>query len=295
MPPPDESLPELPGVRHRYVDTGRLRMHVAEAGEGDPLVLLHGWPQHWYLWRDVIPVLAPHFRVLCPDLRGFGWTDAPGGGYDRETMARDVLALLDAMELDRVRLAGHDWGGWIGFLLCLHQPARIARFVALNIAPPWPSRNPRNLLELWRLAYQVPLALPRLGAALVERGGARLALRSTSDAFTDEELDAFTGRLQGDRARASELLYRTFLLREAGPVAAGRYAHLPLTVPTLLLFGERDPVIPTHTVREHAARSDALELELVPDAGHFIVDEKPELVADRMLDFISARPDGPSG
>ena len=261
-------------------------MHVAEAGEGDPLVLLHGWPQHWYLWRDVIPLLAPHFRLICPDLRGFGWTGAPGGGYDRETMARDVLALLDAMGLDRVRLAGHDWGGWIGFLLCLHQPARISRFVALNIVPPWPSRNPRNLLELWRLAYQVPLALPQVGRRFVEHGGARLALRSASDAFTEQELDAFASRLTGDRARASELLYRTFLLRELGPVAAGRYARLPLTVPTLLLFGEQDFVIPTHTVREHAARSEALELEVVPDAGHFIVDEKPELVADRVLAFM---------
>ena len=283
MPQPDEPFPEVPGVRHRHVEAGRLRMHVAEAGEGDPLVLLHGWPQHWYLWRDVIPLLAPHFRLICPDLRGFGWTGAPGGGYDRETMARDVLALLDAMGLERVRLAGHDWGGWIGFLLCLHQPVRISRFVALNIVPPWPSRNPRNLLELWRLAYQVPLAVPQVGRRFVEHGGARLALRSASDAFTEQELDAFANRLTGDRARASELLYRTFLLRELGPVAAGRYASLPLTVPTLLLFGEQDFVIPTHTVREHAARSEALELEVVPDAGHFIVDEKPELVADRVL------------
>jgi pimeloyl-ACP methyl ester carboxylesterase len=114
-------------------------MHVAEAGEGDPIVMLHGWPQHWYLWRDVIPLVAPHARVICPDLRGFGWSDVPSSDYDRETMARDVLALLDALELERVRLVGHDWGGWIGFLLCLNEPRRISRFVALSILPPWPS------------------------------------------------------------------------------------------------------------------------------------------------------------
>jgi len=142
-------------VSHRYVDAGGLRMHVAEAGEGDPIVLLHGWPQHWYLWRSVIPQLAPHAHVICPDLRGFGWTDVPGSGYDRETMAQDVLSLLDAEGLDQVRLAGHDWGGWIGFLLCLRHPARVERFVAMNIVPPWPSLNPRDVLELWRMAYQV--------------------------------------------------------------------------------------------------------------------------------------------
>jgi pimeloyl-ACP methyl ester carboxylesterase len=262
-------------------------MHVAEAGEGDPILLLHGWPQHWYLWRGVIPLLAPRAHVICPDLRGFGWTDAPSSGYDRETMAEDVIALLDELGLERVAIAGHDWGGWIGFLLCLLHPSRFSAFVALNIVPPWPSRDPRNLLEIWRMAYQVPLALPQLGRRAVELGGARLALRAASDAFSDDELDAFTDRLKGERARASELLYRTFLLREAVPVAAGRYSRLELHVPTLLLFGERDIGIPTRTVREYSARSPALELELVPDAGHFIVDEKPELVADRTLRLVA--------
>jgi pimeloyl-ACP methyl ester carboxylesterase len=275
-------------VSHRDVDAGGLRMHVAEAGEGDPIVLLHGWPQHWYLWRSVIPQLAPHAHVICPDLRGFGWTDVPGSGYDRETMAQDVLSLLDAEGLDQVRLAGHDWGGWIGFLLCLRHPARVERFVAMNIVPPWPSLNPRDVLELWRMAYQVPLALPQLGRRLVSVGGARLALRAASDSFSEVELDAFADRLEGDRARASEVLYRTFLLREALPVAAGRYAKLPLTVPTLLLCGARDLAIPTRVLREHAAQADALQLELVPDAGHFIVDEKPDLVASRLLQFFGS-------
>lgn len=262
-------------------------MHVAEAGRGEPILMLHGWPQHWYLWRHVIPLVAPHARVICPDLRGFGWTEVPRSGYDRETMAADVLALLDQLGLERVRLAGHDWGGWIGFLLCLSDPSRISRFVALNIVPPWPSGDGRDVLELWRGAYQVPLALPHLGRRLVERGGADLVLRGGSKAFTRNEREAFTKRLKGDRARASELLYRTFLTREAIPVATGRYAGRTLEVPTLLLVGQRDPVLPTRTLRAHADQTDALELELVPDAGHFVVDEKPDLVADRMLRFFA--------
>jgi pimeloyl-ACP methyl ester carboxylesterase len=286
-----ESLPELPGVEHRFVDAGGLRMHVAEAGEGEPIVMLHGWPQHWYLWRHVIPLLAPHARVICPDLRGFGWTDVPASGYDRKTMARDVLALLDELELERVRLVGHDWGGWIGFLLCLDHPDRISRFLAAGIVPPWASGDPRGLLEVWRGAYQIPIAFPQLGRRAVEHGGARLLLRKASDAFTDEEIEAFTQRLRGERARASELLYRTFLTREAVSVAIGRYAHARLTVPTLLLVGERDLAIPKRTLRGQAARSDALDLEMVPDAGHFIADERPELVADRALRLF-ARADG---
>src|SRR3954452_9879506 len=79
-----DELPYVEGIAHRWVDAAGLRVHVAEAGDGPPLVLLHGWPQHWYAWRHVIPLLSPHYRVICPDLRGFGWTDAPAGGYDKE-------------------------------------------------------------------------------------------------------------------------------------------------------------------------------------------------------------------
>jgi pimeloyl-ACP methyl ester carboxylesterase len=121
-------------------------------------------------------------------------------------------------------------------------------------------------------------------------GGARPGAtrsRAGSDAFSDGAIEAFTGRLRGERAAASELLYRTFLLREAVPVISGRYAGLPLEVPTLLLVGERDAVIPARAVREQAARADALELEVVPEARHFIVDENPELVADRTLGFFA--------
>src|SRR5918999_5304513 len=126
-------MPQLEGVEHRFIDVDGLRMHVAEAGEGEPVLMLHGWPQHWWEWRAVIPRLADRYRLICPDLRGHGWTDAPREGYEKERLATDVLGLLDALELERVRLVGHDWGGWVGFLLCFRAPQRIDRFLALNI------------------------------------------------------------------------------------------------------------------------------------------------------------------
>jgi pimeloyl-ACP methyl ester carboxylesterase len=286
---PERDMPEVAGVRHRFVDAGRLRMHVAEAGEGEPVLLLHGWPQNWYLWRDVIPALAPYARVICLDLRGFGWTDVPRGGYDKETMAGDVLALLDALGLERVRLAGHDWGGWIGFLLALGRPERIERFLAFNIPAPWPGRELRGLLGVWRLAYQLALATPRLGGGPVTRAITGLGPRDTRGALGPQEVAVFRARLTGERARATELLYRTFVLREAVPVVRGRYSPEDLRVPTLVVFGDRDAVISADTVRSQASRSKAMELEVVPGAGHFIVDERPQLVAERALDFFGLR------
>src|SRR3954464_1141524 len=127
--------PPIPGVKHRHVDVG-VRLHVAEAGRGDPLVLLHGWPQHWWCWRHLIPRLAESYRVLAVDLRGWGWSDAPGGSYSKDSFCRDLVGLLDAEGLDRVRLIGHDWGGFTSFLMALEHPERGEGVGTLRIAPP---------------------------------------------------------------------------------------------------------------------------------------------------------------
>src|SRR5262245_54016411 len=96
--PATTEFPPLAGVEHRFVaiEPG-LRLHVAEAGAGEPLLLVHGWPQHWWAWRKIIPRLAAHHRLICPDLRGFGWSDAPPTGYAKEQLADDLINLLDAL------------------------------------------------------------------------------------------------------------------------------------------------------------------------------------------------------
>ena len=146
----------VPGVTHRQVDVGGLSVHVAEAGRPDapPLVLLHGWPQHWYCWRRVVPLLAADFRLVMPDLRGHGWTQAQAP-YDKEQLATDLLGLLDALELPRVGLVGHDWGGWTSFLACLRAPERFSGLLALGITHPFQEPSVARALQAWRLTYQV--------------------------------------------------------------------------------------------------------------------------------------------
>jgi pimeloyl-ACP methyl ester carboxylesterase len=114
-----DEMPQAEGVEHRFVNANGIQVHVADAGPPDApaVLLLHGWPQHWYMWRRVMAGLRDEFRLLAPDLRGFGWTEAPGRGYDAETFAQDQVALLDALELDRAHVVGHDWGGWTAMLL----------------------------------------------------------------------------------------------------------------------------------------------------------------------------------
>ena len=274
-------LPQLDGVTHRTVDARGLRFHVAEAGAGDPIVLLHGWPQHWWAWRHVVALLAPHARLVMIDLRGFGWSDAPPGGYDKQTMADDVLAVLDALELERVRLVGHDWGAWIGFLACGSAPERFEAFLALG--SPRPLGNPplRQLLQIWRFAYQVVLAAPVLGRHLIanERLMERVILAGAvhREAWTPDDLRAFTAVLaEPARARASVLLYRTFLVREAGRTPGG-----PLSVPTWMMVGASDPAIRPFLLEGAERDADDLVVEVVRDCGHFVPEERPQLVAER--------------
>jgi pimeloyl-ACP methyl ester carboxylesterase len=283
--------PVVDGVRHRWVEARGLRFHVAEAGEGDDVVLcLHGWPQHWYEWRDLMPRLAAAgHRAIAIDLRGFGWSDAPRDGYEKENLGTDILAVLEALDLERVKLVGHDWGGWIGFLLCLRAPERFSQYLSLNILTPWP--NMRAFVpELWRFWYQLVIAAPVLGYQ-AHRSGQFVPKVLVGGSTVRGNWDEATLRSFGDnlaepaRARACVQMYRVFQLHESPAILRGRYAHDRLKVPTRLLFGTDDTALRPQLLAGYQHHADDMRVELVPGCGHFIADEKPDLVAERAIEF----------
>ena len=118
------------------------------------------------MWRQVAADLGSRYRLLMPDLRGFGWSQAPGTGYEPHSFAADARALLDALGLDRVRLVGHDWGGFTAFLLGVAHPERFERIVVFNAPPLWVPLSPRVIASLWRTWYVAAAACP-LGPAIV--------------------------------------------------------------------------------------------------------------------------------
>ena len=123
-----------------------MRVHVAEAGPSDsaepPILLLHGWPQHWYMWRRVIAGLRPTHRLLAPDLRGFGWSEAPGHGYDGETFAADQVALLDALGIERAFVDRARLGRLDGDAARPPPPDRVERMLVLQRAAPMAADHP---------------------------------------------------------------------------------------------------------------------------------------------------------
>jgi pimeloyl-ACP methyl ester carboxylesterase len=283
-------MPAVDGVTHRFVDVGGTQIHVAQAGAGPPLLLLHGWPQHWWCWRDVIGPLARTHRVLAPDLRGWGWSDAPAGSYEKRTFADDILGLLDAEGLDSVRIVGHDWGGFTAFLLAIEHPDRVERIVNLDITPPWmPPPRPRHALLPAVGTYAVAVATPGVGPLLMTSSGAFIRTvisgGSTARNWSNEELDCYADVLrQPARARASSACYRTFLTRELPALARGRYGPDDLTVDTLLVLGENSPM---HRVLRPQPTS-RMRIEVIEGAGHFLPEEAPDAVLAHIAQFFAA-------
>lgn len=279
-------LPQVAGAAQRFVSVDGVRMHYAEAGSGDPVVLLHGWPQNWWMWRDLIPPLAEKYRVICPDFRGFGWSEIPPRGYGVSRLTEDVLGLLDHLGIEQARVVGHDVGLGVGYWMCLFHPARVERFVAMSAWHLWSASglHPRAFLRPWHMAV---LASP-LGALAVRRlGMPERALRTWrwSGSFNDRETEIYVARLkQPESAKATVKRYR----RQLAEILwfTRRYKRLRLGVPTLHLVGAKDPIIEVHENEFLGTHADDLTFELVPEAGHFLVEERPDWVRARVLEYL---------
>jgi pimeloyl-ACP methyl ester carboxylesterase len=284
-------MPELKGVEHRYAAVNGVTLHYAEAGDpsNPPVILQHGWPQHWWIWRHLIgPLTDSGFRVIAPDLRGHGWSEKPKGDYRKDVLMRDTLALLDELKIESTRFVGHDWGAYAGMLAALRHPERIERFVSLSIPHPWQEdRSPMTFLKSgW---YQLVLASPGLGKLAIRRlGMPRLILEKgrATGTFTERELDIYTDVFkQPDATEAAMRMYRHFLQHEVAPVLSGAFKEERLSVPTRWIVGEEDPVsgIADDAYRDHA---DDMTLEKLPGVGHFLPEEVPDLLRERVLEFI---------
>ncbi|MFC5177873.1 alpha/beta fold hydrolase [Nocardioides taihuensis] len=279
-------MPEAAGFEHLVVETPGLRSHVAAMGEGDPVVLLHGFPQHWWQWREVAPVIAAEgHRVYCPDLRGAGWTVADDPRVERETRLRDLLALYDALGIERAHLLSHDMGAITAIQLTYDHPERVRAAVQLSVPPFFMSFSPRSMP-----------GFRHLPAFIWHEPGA--SLRGTfSEAYVahplpEETIDAHLAPMALPAIDgAVRPLTRGMILREARRMAGGTYRRKRLTVPTLVVLGRKDRPwtedLMARTCRKPERYADRLEFAYVDDAAHFITDDAPEAVARLALDWFA--------
>jgi len=300
-------IPSLDGVplRERRTTVQGVPLRLVEAGpENGPLViLLHGFPEFWYGWRQQIPALArAGYRVLAPDQRGYGASGKPGevGAYRVETLALDVVGLIREAGVERAHaVVGHDWGAAVAWWVGIAHPERLERLVILNV--PHPSRSvmkaalrkrPGQLLKSWYIfAFQLP-GLPerllgwRRGRALA--GSLRGKDRSS---FTREDLDRYREAWAQPGALTGMLNWYRAMLRHP-PRAPGSNR---VSVPTLILWGERDRYLSKELAPLSLAKCDRGRLVTFPDATHWLQHDEAEGVNRELLEFLGEGVGGPEG
>jgi pimeloyl-ACP methyl ester carboxylesterase len=286
-------------VAHHAVQLPSLRMHYVEAGRGPLVVLLHGFPETWWSWRhQLLPLAEAGFRVVAPDLRGYGETDKHGP-YDLDTTAGDVCALIESLGGERkARVVGHDWGGGVAWHLAATRPECCDRLVVLNC--PHPSVMRRALLarpsleQLRRSWYFFFFQLPLLPEWVLQRNDAEAIIRvlrasvAKKEHFSPDELRPFRDAIQRPgAARAMVGWYREAVRRG--------FRH-PLRPPTeglieadaLLIWGLEDPALSFQQLVPGTEQyAPKLQVREVPGAGHFVHAEAPEVVNPLLKAFLA--------
>jgi pimeloyl-ACP methyl ester carboxylesterase len=280
-------------MEHLTVKANGVAFHVARVGQGRPLLLLHGWPEFWLTWEPVMERLANRFTLIAPDLRGFGDSDKPDGPFGPEQHTGDMLALIDALGLERVGVVGHDVGGAVMQPLARLAPERIAGlfffdFVYPGIGPRM--AEPDRLNNIWYQSFNQMEMAPRLVGATRETcrlyighflkawSHRKGAFEDTLEAFTDNFLKP--GNLAGGFAHYSAShAGRVKMMKGEAPTLA------PIKAPTCVRWAEHDPLFPyAWTDRLHETFSD-LDLAQFPGVGHFPHREDPDRAAAEIGTF----------
>ena len=281
-------------VMHRYADLGDVRLHYVEAGEGPLVVLLHGFPEFWYSWRRQIPALAAAgFRVVAPDMRGYNLSDKPRGvqAYRIELLTRDVERLIRACRAERAVVGGHDWGAAVAWSFAMRHPERLDRLLIMNV--PHPVRFAQGLLTLEQLArswyvfyFQLPF-LPEAGFRAGNFAALRRVLRTDPvrpGAFTDEDIERYVEAMAQPGALTATInYYRAAVQRN--PLNT-REQLRRIDAPVLVIWGEQDRYLGRDLADPPREWVPNARVARLPDASHFVQNDRPERVNALLLDFL---------
>jgi pimeloyl-ACP methyl ester carboxylesterase len=300
---PDATSVLLPGPwAHRDVSANGVRLHAAEAGEGPLVLLLHGFPEFWWAWRaQLVGLAAAGFRVVAPDLRGYGASDKPPRGYDLITAADDAAAVVRALGETEAVVVGSDWGGLVGWTMAALHPRTVRRLVVLSMAHPRRLRagmTDRRQRQAFRHALR--FQLPRLPERRLTRADddpvAEFMRRWSGPSWVHtadfaEAVDRYRSASRIPQAAYGAMEYYRWAGRSQLRPDGWRYARrmaAPVTAPTLQLHGALDPCVLPDTARDSGRYvAGPYRWRELPGVGHFPHEESPELVTAAVADFAS--------
>lgn len=287
------------GFSHHRTAVGDVRLHYVRGGEGDPLFLIHGWPTTWWEWHKVMPGLAEDFDVIAVDTRGLGDSTRPTGGYDKEQIGEDIVALAQELGLSSFSVAGHDLGGQVAFAIARNHPDMVERLAILDV--PLMGMPHSEAIQPWHFAFNKVPDLPEQ----LTQGRERLFLdqfwsgftynpRGFEEADIEEFLRTYTAV---GTMRAGFNYYRAFE-EDAAANKAWLDAGNKLEMPVMWLGGEDTPqedipgagIISTGGLLGMQLETAATDLqgESLQGCGHWLTSECPERTEEKLRDFFTA-------
>jgi pimeloyl-ACP methyl ester carboxylesterase len=276
-------LGEQANLEHRIIPINGLNMQITLAGHGEPLLLLHGFPDSSKLWRNMIPALAgAGFQVIAPDQRGFGETTAPGevSDYSIARIAADAIALLDALGIERAALMGHDWGALIGWRLAADHPDRFSCFVALSVGHPKAMIHAgfRQKLKSW---YFLLFLLRGIGEAVVSAADFKALGWMTRQ---DSEMAIWRRDLsRPGRLTAGMNWYR------ANIMALSKADFPSSRIPVFGLVGTNDVALGIEQMTDSAKFVDAsFQCEVIEGAGHWLPLHAAAEIEPQIIGFLKS-------
>ncbi len=277
------------GAVSRYATVNGVRLHYVMAGSGDPVLLLHGWPETWYAWRKVIPVLAARFTVVAPDMRGYGDSERPVGGYDKVTVATDLHELMRSLGFARSHLVVQDMGGPVGFAYAASFPADLRDLVFIESAVPGFGLEASMDVAhggSWHMGFNMAEGISELLVAGRERAFIEYFYRRGTlhpDALTQADVDEYARSYEAGGLVASFKYYRTLL--DDAKVNREKLGVQALTLPVLSLAADKGFGDLSHASITQVA--DHVERQTIAEAKHFLVQDQPQAATEAILNFLT--------
>jgi pimeloyl-ACP methyl ester carboxylesterase len=274
---------------HHMATVNGIQMHYVIGGQGDPIVLLHGWPETWYAWRHVMPALAKNYTVIAPDLRGLGDSSKPLTGYDGKTVAEDIHQLVTQLGFKTIFLVGHDIGTQVAYSYAAAHPTEVEKLAVMDFT--MPGFAPPGITPRWWFFFHqtpdVPEALVQ-GKEMEYLSWHLRGLASNPSAITQEDINEYVSHYSAPGGmRAGFEYYRAF---PEDAIQNQNYSQTKLTMPVLALGAAYIPVLggnitmPTivYGMQQLAENVQGIR---VPNSGHFIAEEQPQFVINQLSNF----------
>lgn len=301
-------------ISHGYANVNGIRLHYAESGRGDNLViLLHGFPEFWYSWRHQLEALGKSCHVVAPDMRGYNLSDKPARveDYRIEVLVEDVVGLIDHFGANQAAIVAHDWGAGVAWAAAQKYPQRISKLAVLQVPPAAVWRANISLRQLLRSWYMFFFQLPRIPEWAIGRkdfAALNRTFRETvarKGTFSDADIEIYKEALRRPGALTAAVNYYRANVRRVmsqrkvigKPERNGESTtdqtrlggNGRIRVPTLFIFGEQDFAILAETVSGIAKYIDAPYREVrIADVGHWVQNEAVAEVNEALIDFLSS-------